>query len=165
MDFETIMLGLLALAVFLVPIFYIQRKQKGQANKVEQVFLEASQKQGLNLSKYDFWNEQYGIGMDEAHSKLYYWNNATQDPLEVLIDLHSIRRSAVDNMYREVNKNRVIDMIVLRLALHGPKSPELYLTFYNKDGSMMLNDELLLASKWDSILKSRIVPTPQVVKV
>jgi hypothetical protein len=91
MDFETIMLGLLAVAVFLVPIFYIQRKQKGQANKVEQVFLEASQKQGLNLSKYDFWNEQYGIGLDEVNNKLYYWNNTAQDPQEVLVDVHSIQ--------------------------------------------------------------------------
>ncbi|WP_299700534.1 hypothetical protein [uncultured Pontibacter sp.] len=164
MDFETIILGLLCLGAFLVPIFYIQRMQTGQTNKALKVFLAAAEQQGLHLSKHDLWNEQYGIGLDETKGKLYYWHNDAVDPQEVLIDLGTVRRSTVENMYREVNGNRIIDSIGLRVSLHGAKAPELYLPFYTKEGSMMLSNELPLAEKWNAILQSAVV-TPQAVKV
>ena len=155
MDLEAIVLGLLATAVFLVPIFFIQRKQKGNANKAKQAFLAAAAKQGLTIGQHDFWNERYGIGLDEAQGRLYYWHHDEVEPKEINIDLGSVRRSTVDNMYRDVNGNRVIDMIALRVALHGPKAPELNLPFYTKEGSMMLSGELQLAEKWSNIIQQR----------
>jgi hypothetical protein len=95
-----------------------------KAGKSLQVFLDAAKLQELQLSKYDFWNEQYGIGLDETRRKLYYWHNDAQHPKELLVDLGSIRKSEVENVFREVNANRVIDHIGLRLALLGAKSPE-----------------------------------------
>jgi hypothetical protein len=164
MDFEVILLGILATAVFLVPIVIIQSRQKGQSNKAMQAFLTAAVQQGLHLGKHDYWNEQYGIGLDETKAKLYYWHNDPVDPQEVVIDLETVRRSTVENVYREVNGNRIIDSIGLRVALHGAKSPELYLPFYNKEGSMMLSDELPLAEKWKGIIQDSMITSRQPVR-
>lgn len=157
MDSVTIILGVLATAVFLVPIFYIQRKQKGQANKAKQAFLEAANEQGLQIGRHDFWNEQYGIGLDEAKSRLFYWHNNGYDPQEVVVDLGSVKRCVVDNVHHDVNGNRIIDSIVLRVAMHGPKATELYLPFYSKEGNMMLSGELQLAEKWSGIVQHSMV--------
>jgi hypothetical protein len=165
MDLEVILMGVLATAVFLVPIIIIQYKQKGQATKTMQAFLTASVQQELHLGMYDFWNEQYGIGLDETKGQLYYWHNDAVDPQEVVIDLGTVRRSTVENVYREVNDNRIIDSIGLRVALDGPKAPELYLSFYTKEGSMMLSNELPLAGKWNAILQSSKAVAPQTARV
>ncbi|WP_040574655.1 hypothetical protein [Pontibacter sp. BAB1700] len=156
MDLEAIVLGILATAVFLVPIFFIQRKQKGEANKAKKAFLAAASAQGLNIGQHDFWNERYGIGMDEAQGQIFYWHNEEADLQESIIDLSSVRKTSIDNMHRDVNGNRIIDMIVLRVALHGPKAPELYLPFYNREGSMMLSGELQLAEKWSNIIQQNM---------
>lgn len=161
MDFETILLGILATAVFLLPILYIQRKQKSQANKGQQAFVAAAQLHGLQLSTSDFWGNQYGIGLDKVQGKLFYRNASELDPQEVVIDLGQVRRCSFDNVHREQNGNRIIDMIVLRIGLHGPKAPELYLPFYNREGNLMLSGELQLAEKWCHLIQQQLADQPR----
>jgi hypothetical protein len=161
MDFETMLLGILATAAFLLPILYIQRRQKSQANKEQQAFVAAAQLQGLQLSEFDFWADQYGIGLDKAQGKLFYRNASELDPQEVVLYLEQVRRCTFDNVHREQNGNRIIDMIVLRIGLYGPKSPELYLPFYNREGSLMLSGELQLAEKWCRLIQQHVAKQPQ----
>ncbi len=161
MDFETMLLGILAVAVFLLPILYIQRKQKSQAGKERRAFVMAAEQQGLQLSEFDFWADQYGIGVDSVQGRLYYRNASELDPQEVVLHLNQVRRCTFDNVHREQNGNRIIDMIVLRIGLHGPKAPELYLPFYNREGNLMLSGELQLAEKWCKLIQEQMVHQPQ----
>src|SRR5690606_16013069 len=111
---------------------------------------------GLQLGQQGFWNEQYGIGLDETNNRLFYWHLDGLKPQEVVVDLGAVKQSAVDNVFRDVNGNRIIDAIGLRLSQSGGKSPNLYLPFYTKEGSMMLSGELQLAEKWNAIVLSKI---------
>ncbi|MBX0331854.1 hypothetical protein K3G39_01240 [Pontibacter sp. HSC-14F20] len=156
MDISTIIMGILAVALFIIPIYYIQHKQKSNVSKAKQPFLDAANQQGLQLGQHDFWNEQYGIGLDQSGNRLFYWHHDGQKPQETIIDLGAVKQSVVENMHREVNSNRIIDTIGLRLSVSGTKSPNLYLPFYDKEGSMMLSGELQLAEKWNAIIQSKM---------
>lgn len=157
MDFETLLLGVLATAVFLLPILYIQRKQKTDANKAQQAFVDAAQLHGLQLTEFNFWGDQYGIALDAAQGKLYYRNAHPQDPQEVLLYLDKVHRCTFDNVHRDQNGNRIVDKIVLRIGLQGPKAPELSLPFYNREGNLMLSGELQLAEKWCKLIRENMV--------
>ncbi|SIT77487.1 hypothetical protein [Pontibacter indicus] len=156
MDTSTIVMGILALALFVVPIYYIQQKQKSKLNKAKQPFLDAAQRHGLQLGKYDFWNEQYGIGLDETESRLFYWHNETGIPQEMITELSSVKQSIVDSAYRENNGNRIFDAIGLRLMLQGAKESSVYLPFYLTKDIMMLKGELKLAEEWNAIIQHNI---------
>ena len=156
MDTSTIVLGILSMALFVIPLYYIQHKQKSNVSKAKQPFLEAANRQGLQLAQQDFWNEQYGIGLDEASNRLFFWHNDGQKPQEVVIELGTVKQSILENLHHEVNGNRIIDSIGLRLSLNGAKLPNLYLPFYDKEGNMMLNGELQLAEKWNAIIQNKM---------
>lgn len=162
MDSSTILLGILAVALFIVPVYYIQHRQKTQVYKAKQPFLAAAQQQGVSLGQHDFWNEQYGIGLDTTNSRLFYWSSDAHAPQQVVIDLGTVKHIALENMHREVSGNRIIDSIGLRLSLSGAKAQSLYLPFYDKEGNMMLNGELQLAEKWQVLLKSKTEGIPAV---
>ena len=165
MDTSTIVMGLLALALFVIPVYYLQHKQKSKLNKAKQPFMEAANRKGLNLGQHDVWDEQYGIGLDEVNNRLFYWHNDQDEPQETSLDLGSVKQCEVDNAHRDVNGNRIIDAIGLRIALHGSKATSVYLPFYVTKDIMMLRGELQLAEKWNAIIQKRIVQTPQAVKV
>lgn len=139
--------------------------QVGQVNKAVKVYLAAAEQHGLTIGQHDFWNQRYGLGLDEGQRKLFYWHDDAHDPQEVVVELNEVRKCTVNNVYREVNGNRIIDMIGLRLTMQGARSPELYLSFYDKEGSMMLSNELPLAEKWNGIIQASTAASPQAVKV
>lgn len=156
MDTSTIVLGILSVALFIIPLYYIQHKQKLKVSKAKQPFLDAATRQGLQLGQQDFWNEQFGIGLDEASNRLFYWHIDGQKPQESVIELDTVKQSILENLHHDVNGNRIIDSIGLRLSLIGAKVPNLYLPFYDKEGNMMLNGELQLAEKWNAIIQNKM---------
>ncbi|MDO6391300.1 hypothetical protein Q4E40_14260 [Pontibacter sp. BT731] len=156
MEISTIVMGILALALFVIPIYFIQNKQKAKLNKAKQPFIEAAHRHGLHLGRHDVWNGQYGIGLDEANNRLFYWHNEKPNPQETIIDLGSVKQCVVDNVHRDVNGNRIIDAIGLRIALHGAKAASVYLPFYITEDIMMLKGELQLAEKWNSIIQGKM---------
>lgn len=145
------------MALFVIPIYYIQHKQKSNANKAKQPFMEAASRHGLQLGQHDFWNEQYGIGLDETNNRLFFWHLDGQKTQAEVIDLDTVKQCSLENLHRDVNGNRIIDTIGLRLSVSGGKASNLYLPFYDKEGSMMLSGELQLAEKWQGIIKQRLV--------
>ncbi|MCP2044285.1 hypothetical protein [Pontibacter sp. HSC-36F09] len=165
MDTSTILMVIVTLALFVVPAIYIQRRQKSKLNIAKQPFIEAANRQGLQLGEHDFWNEKYGIGLDEANNRLYFWHKEDNDPQETILDLGSVKQSVVENAHRDVNGNRIIDAVGLRIAFYGAKATSVYLPFYVTKDIMMLKGELQLAEKWNAIIQKRIVQTPQAVKV
>jgi hypothetical protein len=152
MDLATLIIGLLSVAVFIVPVLYIQRKQKGNSGKLLAAFMAAGAQQGLRITKHERWNEQFAIGLDETQHKLFYMNKQALTPQQVVVDLAEVKNCAVVNMSRDVNGSRIIDLIGLRFSFHNTKWPEQLLEFYNKEESMLLSGELQLAEKWRVIV-------------
>lgn len=152
MDLQTIIIGVLALAVFIVPVYLIQSKQKKQSVKVLDELLSFSEEQQLRLTRLDFWNEVFAIGIDETNRKLVYYNKQDFSPRQVIIDLADVKNCEVVKESREVNGNLIIDQIVLRFSFDGPKKQEQRLEFYNREQNMMLSSELHFARKWVEIV-------------
>ncbi|WP_299825355.1 hypothetical protein [uncultured Pontibacter sp.] len=154
MDFVTIIIGLISLALFIVPIMYISRKQKQVAGKAMQEFLALAGQQELSLTKYDFWNQRFALGLDEKQHKLFYFCKQADKEQVLLLDLADVKSCELVKDSREVNDNKIIDLIALRLSFRAAK-PQL-LVFYQKEDNMLLGGELQLATKWSAIISEAL---------
>ncbi|GAB3196254.1 hypothetical protein ABID22_002830 [Pontibacter aydingkolensis] len=151
MDLETLIIGAISLAVFIVPIILIQSKQKAKKNKLLSEFLASGEQQQLRITQYDFWNQCYGIGLDEVQQKLFYANKCAGKEQQLVINLAEVSKCRLVSEKREVNGNVVFDLIGLHISFRNPKLPDQHLEFYNKEISLSLMDELQLAEKWNAL--------------
>ncbi|MBD1396461.1 hypothetical protein H9Q13_04735 [Pontibacter sp. JH31] len=165
MDLQTIIIGVLALAVFIVPVYLIQRKQKKQSNMVLDRMLSFCEERQMQLTKLDFWNEVFAIGIDEAVGKVVYFNMQDVVARQVIVDLADVKCCELVKDSRKVNGDLIIDQIVLRFHFTGPKRQSQELEFYNREQNMMLSNELHFANKWMGIVNSALATLPQIAKV
>lgn len=158
MDLESFIIGLISLALFIVPIMLIQRKQRQQKKKFLENFMNLAEQKQLKITEYDFWNHCFAIGIDKGQNKLFYLKKQNEGEQTALINLSEVAACRVINMNREVNGDRVIDFIELRFTFRNPGIPEQALEFYNKEKSLSLNEELLIAEKWKAIANTSLQP-------
>lgn len=152
MELQSIIIGVLCLAVFIVPIFLLQKRQSG---KSLQDYSDMAAKQGLSILKNEFWDPCYALGVDPDKKMLFYTKKHEEGYDQVLIDLSQVEKCTVSNISREVKGDKVIDNVGLLLTYRlGLKLSPTYLEFYNKEETLNLNEELLLAKKWEAIIGS-----------
>lgn len=156
MDIASVIIGLVSLALFIVPVIYIQGKQKKAETRLQEDFLRVARQQQLVISQHDLWNSRFAIGIDTDKGVLFYLKKWEEGKEELQIHLSEVASCRVNNENREVNGNRVIDLIELRFTFRGSKLREQALEFYSKEESMSLSEELLLAEKWKSIVSTSI---------
>ncbi|WP_162055025.1 hypothetical protein [Pontibacter pamirensis] len=162
MDITSVIIGLISLALFAVPVMLIQRKQKQQKQKQLQHFLDIAQQQQLTITQHDLWNHHFAIGIDTEQSILLFLKKRAEGEGMLLLHLSEVAACRVNNVNREVAGNRVIDLIELRFTFQVSGLREQAVEFYNREESMSLNEELLLAEKWRDIVSTHLQnPQPQ----
>lgn len=72
MELGEVIFALIALACFIVPVIYLQRKNKQEKKKFLKEFLHLAEQEQLMISAHDFWNHNYAIGLDTNSDKLFY---------------------------------------------------------------------------------------------
>lgn len=165
MDLEIIITGIVAVALFIVPVYLIQKKQKGKVAKARQAFVDRGAQRQLHISNCELWSPDYAIGIDEQQRKLLYLSDYEQQAGEHLVDLDQVKQCRVLNEYRDSNGNRMIEHVALVLSMTGQKPGEIQLEFYNNKKSMMHSDELKLAEKWNATINAVIAASPKPVQV
>jgi len=157
MDLSTIIIGIVALALFVVPIMYIQRVQKRKAEKQLHEFITQGEAQQLKLTKHEFWDDCYGIGLDERQQKLFYVRKFKDREQQKVVSLADMKKCSVSNLSRESNGTKVIDQIELRFTPRDAKAQDVCLEFYSREVNLMLAEELQTANKWSAIANEGIV--------
>jgi hypothetical protein len=163
MDFETIIIGTILLAVFIVPVIYLMTKQKKKAGRAIRDLLVLGEQQQLRLTKYDFWEPGLAIGLDEGQRKLLYLQKQDEILKQTLIDLAEVKSCTVANMHHDANGNRIIEEVALHIAFRDSKRAMQPLVFYNRQWNMLPNVELRLAEKWSDSINTALEATRQPV--
>jgi hypothetical protein len=162
MNSETIIIGLLSVALFVVPIMYIQHKQKQKAGKALQEFLVMAGQLQVKPTQHELWNDRYAISLDEEQKKLFYLKKDDVKEQKHIVNLADTKRCAVVSVSRDVNGSKIIDQIGLSLTSRTGK--DLYLGFYNKEESLNMSGELLIAQKWSGLINAAIAAVPAATK-
>lgn len=156
MELGSVIFGLLTLACFVVPVIYLKRASKKEKNKFLKNFIQLAEQQQLSISRHDFWNHSFAIGIDINKNKLFYFKKCGDLDQEVLIDLYEVESCRLNNINRNVNQNKVIDRLELVFTFRNPRLAQKTLVFYNKEETISLYEELAIIENWKTIINTHL---------
>src|SRR5690554_6163437 len=148
-DLESIIIGLGMLLVFVVPLIYVQTKQKLNIKKYNKLCLDEAQKHQLTLSNFDVWNNGYSIGIDDKAKTLFYHLEKSDKNITHVIQLDSISscKSVTDK-----DKSNITQNLSLLIRFKDANKASIYLEFYSIKHRSSLFTEIPLLDKWDKLV-------------
>ena len=109
----------------------------------------------LSVSHHDFWDPCYAIGVDQNRKQLLYTRKHEERYDQVVVDLTKVEKCIVSSISREVKGDKVIDKVGLLFTYRlGLTLSPTHLEFYDKEESLNLNEEFVLAKKWEALVNS-----------
>jgi len=155
MDLATLLIGIGAVAIMVMPIFLIQffnkRKEKNKLNGLK----NKAQTLGVDITRQESWNEQF-IGLDTVNCKLVIFNNIEDISSSKIHDLTSFKNCSL-NIERRGGKSKkehssVIERINLILQPTNLNTPECKINFYDSAINMSIHNEMEVAEKWEKLI-------------
>lgn len=159
-DLYSVVIGVIALASFIVPIVYIEYYKNRDSRKLTEHFTKAAQEKSLRLSQFDVWHGRYAIGLDTRAKTVIYLYKRNGKEEVVLLDLTELKRCRIskeeDVSETGERSRRAPTRIDLRIGYLNPHKNDVTLEFYHRENGDTVRDELILAEKWSEIVRSKL---------
>ncbi|MBE0663519.1 MAG: hypothetical protein IH597_13760 [Bacteroidales bacterium] len=160
MDTTSIIIGLFFVALFIVPIWLIQRSQNKSKGTLSKSFKQAASTQGLSISTSDFWANMYGIGVDEKSNKLLYLAHKPAGEKVMVVDLNTLEKCSIERKTHQSGNGKhqetVTDRLDLKLIHNDAMHTTYRLEFYEESTSLHMNGEQILLEKWQKIIGNKL---------
>lgn len=161
MDTSSTLIGLVILAVFILPIILLHSSRKKRERKQLELFDQYVSSKGLSLKQRELWNH-YAIGMDVERNQLFYSKHHLDDNREQIVPLAEvalceITREMIRPTSNSSEDDLVLDRLELSLRFKESGRQNLRLEFYNREESTGLSDELELTEKWRKRINSALL--------
>jgi hypothetical protein len=155
MDLTILLIGIGAVAAFIVPIFFLQSANRRKDRNKQKNFIKLAQQNGIAISKIDLWNEN-AVGIDQNKKKLFVTNTLNEKTVNTTIDLSDYVSCKLVNDSRTVktkhNKTTITERILLVLKPAISTNAEMSIVFFDKNENINLNNEFQLAESWEKLL-------------
>ena len=163
MDLSTSIIGLLILAIFILPVILISRAGKGKGKKFEKDLFSEASKNELIISEKAFWNE-YAIGIDTSNNKIIYLDWSGPERINIIFDLKDVKVFEPVPSYGEMNKKnfnyKKVERLGLRFCFKDSVKPDVNITFYIAGIGQQSDDEVKLFKKWSGIIRGKMDSKP-----
>jgi len=162
MNSGSLIIGIVLVLLFVIPIYFLSRKNSSKDKKLLTFFINMAEQQGLNLSQTEIWDSIYFIGMDQEAEKLFYLKKTEENEEKVLIGIKEIEKCRVDNVIRTIKEGKyttsATDRIELKIKLNNSNGSEKAIEFYNAHGAghLILSNQLHLADKWAKTINQKV---------
>jgi hypothetical protein len=112
---------------------------------------------GLNITKYDAWNDTV-LGMDENARKVLFFKNREGGEQPQLIAFDNVTSCKKINVSRSVKTNSGVSNVIdqLGLELNLKEGPPVLFEFFNSKSSFNLVNDLELTEKWWKIINDQV---------
>lgn len=158
MESNSIIIGLIILAVIALPIIAIQMSQSLKKKKAKNEFIVEAKKNNVHISDVDFWGTYYAIAMDSSENKLVYSKKTEDETVWITADLSQVTECYIhktDRTVKNLTTNKTeTDRIDLVLRTKGQK--DYVLEFYNIDVNFEMTGERALLQKWQERIKTQL---------
>ncbi len=160
MDKGSSIIGIVIIALVVLPfvLFYLLKKLKHA--KYLNLFSSLAEKEKINITSRELWENKYLLGIDAQGKKLIYMNLNENDKSAEIIDLSRVSGCSVISTDRS-HKTRIADNASDRLDLvfsFKDGSPEKSLEFYKSTAFMPTADHFVHAEKWQKIIEANLNP-------
>ena len=157
MEIEIIIIGLICVALFILPFYLSRRNRLKRENKYLSQIQQKALAIGSKISTHDFLQDGI-IALDEQQAKLFFYRELNTGTQSQTIDLSKIQRCRLLNLGRNVAREggsyRVTDKVKLVFTLLKKEQPEIIVELFDSEHTVQLTDELKLAIKWEQLINT-----------
>ena len=151
MDLGTAILGMVAIAICVLPLIWLHRIQKKAANTLLFALTEFASKHHAALSTHEV-HRDFAIGMDESKACVFFIKKSKDEDIATAIDLSEIKTCKVINTNMSFNTHDGVRKVIEKLELSFIPAVEskstVNLELYDMDKNVQLSGELQLIERW-----------------
>jgi hypothetical protein len=158
MDFSTTMVGLVLVALILLPILYFNFKKSIAKKQMLDAFKALAREKGIEIGQHEFWRDSV-IGIDPVKKMVLYQRKNETENMVQIVRLEDVNRceqvtisSTPDTAVK--GEQRVIQRLDLRFTFKTKNWPDELLTFYDADKVLQLDDDIIRMSTWHKTIKN-----------
>lgn len=158
MDSNSLIIGLILLAMSVLPIYFFNLSRKRKQQKVLQSLNNIAGVHNCRISAYDICGDLV-IGWDETNKFVFYLRKANEITSELYVDLATVKGCKVINTARTIKhkdgNQKVTEKVELSFTPLNAGN-EVKWEFYNEEVNTQLNTELQLAEKWSKLINNQL---------
>jgi hypothetical protein len=159
MELGTSLVGLVILAICILPIWLMRRNNRKKEEHLINGLRSIAAAHHRELGAYDCGFE-FAIGMAQTNDFVFFYKTGKEKPLAQYVALNTIRKCQIDHIRRSVKSKEENKSFVERLTLTFiPKDREadtIQLEFFNADEQFQLSGEQQLIEKWEATVNVAI---------
>lgn len=159
MDLSSTIIGLLLLALFILPVIILSRSGKSKGKKFENEFFSESSKNELIISEKSFWDE-HAIGIDIEKNKVIYFDWSGPERIDYIIELKDVKVFESEPSLGERDKKnfsyKKVERLCLRFGFKDSARRDVKIIFYIVGIGQEIDDQFKLFEKWSKIIKDKM---------
>lgn len=160
MDSGTIIIGVLMLAIFIVPFVLSNKSRKNKENLLKKMLFSLAEKENSDITEFNQWDNT-AIGISTTSKKIFFYRKLEYSEVNLSVDFQLIQNCKIVNISRMIKSNnenyKIVDRLELNISTYIKNKQDIILEFYNSDIDAQMNDELLLIEEWNKKINSLIV--------
>ncbi|MBF8148531.1 hypothetical protein ITJ86_01395 [Winogradskyella sp. F6397] len=142
------------IAIVILPFVLFINGRKKRQKKLQKALQSEASLHNCKLSKVET-HSNFAIGIDSSEQKLFFYKETEEAAYAQTVDLKSISACKSIKEYKQAKgnakPNNVIDKIQLSF-IHRNQKDATHLVLYNNNDEMTLNNELVVAQKWQDYI-------------
>lgn len=159
MDSGSTLIGIIALALFIVPLFIVYLNSKKTQNKMLQALKDQAQQYNCKISQHEFCGD-FVMGIDMKENFVFFAKQNKEDVAFQFIDLSTVQLCQITKKTRTVKTRSenvtVTERVELKFTPDKPDQNETIFELYNDDVRMQLSGELQCADKWSNLINENL---------
>ncbi|MGB4204048.1 MAG: hypothetical protein WBJ84_00320 [Bacteroidales bacterium] len=160
MESYSLIIGLVLILLCFIPIWFFQRNQTKGLRKLSKAFKQSLANNNLTVNQPEFWNNSYGIGVDDSQGKLIYIKLENDVTREYVVDLSQIDKCSIQKKTQTSssgkNSFQTIEGLNLVLTRKNAEKQNDILEFYNVIEDRQLKGEEQIIEKWKKTIDGHI---------
>jgi hypothetical protein len=150
MDLQTTIIGMVLIALSVVPFIFLYNKKKAKQQLMVKQLRAQAITSGCNITRHDLWHNTV-IGIDDNAKCLFFFRRTKEGEVQKQAHLAGVTKVYINGA------DNAIEKLELVLVHNSSKEPDTVLEFYNSATLMQINTELQLVKKWQGIVEESLI--------
>lgn len=161
MDLGTFIVGVIALAICVLPFVLMIGGRKKKEKKLLLLVSTMAREHNCKISQYEFCDE-FVIGLDETANCLFFFRKSNDKETGQHINLAEIKTCKVISTGHTISNKegsyKAIEKLELQFSFIDKNKTDLFLPFFKEEEDIELSGEIQVIEKWDKIVNERLKP-------
>lgn len=159
LDWGTVLVGTIALAVTLAPLAIIRLGKAKKEKQMLHFISELAHSMGAKIDQHEFCGD-FVLGLDKQQSKVFFYKQKNTPSQPQFADLTKVKSCRIVRHHSSSKNGNggpgVINRVVMSFTPANKSNEEIHFELYNEAINMQLSGELQMGDKWVEIISGRL---------